>query len=74
MALLAGDPLYGGGAWNADACQKIIRFVDLAETFHLPVVHLVDCPGFQVGLAAESSAVIRWGVRAQSAIDQTTIP
>ena len=74
VALLAGDPLYGGGAWTADACQKIIRFVDLAETFHLPVVHLVDCPGFQVGLAAESSAVIRWGVRALTAIDQTTIP
>ena len=37
-------------------------------------MHLVDCPGFQVGLAAESSAVIRWGVRALSAINQTTVP
>ncbi|MDE2005742.1 MAG: methylmalonyl-CoA carboxyltransferase [Rhodospirillales bacterium] len=74
VALLAGDPLYHGGAWTADACQKIIRFIDMAETFHFPVVHLVDCPGFQVGLAAESSAVIRWGVRALSAICQTTIP
>jgi acetyl-CoA carboxylase carboxyltransferase component len=74
VALMAGDPLYHGGAWTADACSKIIRFIDLAETFHLPVVHLVDCPGFQVGLAAESSAVIRWGVRALSAICQTTVP
>jgi acetyl-CoA carboxylase carboxyltransferase component len=74
VALMAGDPLYHGGAWTADACSKIIRFVDLAETFHLPVVHLVDCPGFQVGLAAESSAVIRWGVRALAAICQTTVP
>ena len=74
VALLAGDPLYHGGAWTADACQKIIRFIDLAETFHFPVVHLVDCPGFQVGLAAESSAVIRWGVRALSAICQTSVP
>ncbi len=74
VALLAGDPLYHGGAWTADACQKIIRFVDLAETFHLPIVHLVDCPGFQVGLAAESSAVIRWGVRALAAICQTSVP
>jgi len=74
VALMAGDPLFGGGAWNADACQKIIRFVDLAETFHLPVVHLTDCPGFQVGLAAERSAVIRWGVRAITAINQTRIP
>ena len=74
VALMAGDPLYHGGAWTADACNKIIRFVDTAQTFHLPIVHLVDCPGFQVGLAAESSAVIRWGVRALSAINQTTVP
>jgi len=74
VALMAGDPLFHGGAWTADACSKIIRFVDMAQTFHLPIVHLVDCPGFQVGLAAESSAVIRWGVRALSAINQTTVP
>ncbi len=74
VAVLAGDPLFEGGAWNADACNKIIRFVDTAQTFHLPVVHLVDCPGFQVGLRAESSAVIRWGVRALAAINQTTVP
>ncbi|HEX5326183.1 MAG TPA: carboxyl transferase domain-containing protein [Acetobacteraceae bacterium] len=74
VALMAGDPLYHGGAWTADACSKIIRLVDLAETFHLPVVHLVDCPGFQVGLAAESSAVIRWGVRALAAICQSSVP
>lgn len=74
VALMAGDPLFDGGAWTADACNKIIRFVDMAETFHLPIVHLVDCPGFQVGLKAESSAVIRWGVRALSAINQTTVP
>jgi acetyl-CoA carboxylase carboxyltransferase component len=74
VAVMAGDPLFEGGAWTADACSKIIRFVDMAQTFHLPVVHLVDCPGFQVGLRAESSAVIRWGVRALSAINQTTVP
>lgn len=74
VAVMAGDPLFDGGAWTADACSKIVRFVDLAQTFHLPIVHLVDCPGFQVGLKAESTAVIRWGVRALSAINQTTVP
>ena len=34
---------------RADTCQKITRFVDLAETFHLPVVYLMDCPGFMIG-------------------------
>ena len=74
VALMAGDPLYGGGAWDSAACQKIIRFIDMAETFHLPVVHLVDCPGFAVGLAAERAATIRYGVRALSAITQTSVP
>ncbi len=74
VAVLAGDPHHYAGAWTAEACQKIVRFLDLAETFHLPVVHLVDCPGFLVGLEAERAATIRHGVRAMSALDQTTVP
>ncbi|NEW95005.1 carboxyl transferase domain-containing protein, partial [Rhodopseudomonas sp. BR0M22] len=55
VAVLAGDPYHYGGSWTADTCQKVIRFVDLAETFHLPVVYLMDCPGFMIGLWAEKS-------------------
>jgi acetyl-CoA carboxylase carboxyltransferase component len=74
VALMASDPAFYAGAWTAEACQKIIRFVDLAETFHLPMVHLVDCPGFMIGLEAERAATIRHGVRAMAAINQSTVP
>ena len=74
VLLLASDPYHYGGAWSADTCQKVIRFVDLAETFHLPVVYLMDCPGFMIGLEAERSATIRLGVRAMAAMSQTTVP
>ncbi len=74
VALLASDPYHYGGAWTAEACQKIVRFVDLAETFHLPVVYLQDCPGFLIGLEAEKAATIRHGVRAMAAMNQTKIP
>jgi acetyl-CoA carboxylase carboxyltransferase component len=74
VAVMAGDPLHLGGAWTVDATQKITRFVDMAQTFHLPVVHLVDCPGFQVGVAAEMSGALRHGCRAISAISQATVP
>lgn len=74
VALMASDPFFYGGSWTADACSKIIRFVDLAETFHLPVVYLQDCPGFMVGLAAEKAATIRLGVRAMAAVNQATVP
>jgi acetyl-CoA carboxylase carboxyltransferase component len=74
VLLLAGDPYHYGGSWTADACQKVVRFVDLAETFHLPVVYLMDCPGFMIGLEAEKSATIRHGVRAMAAVNQSTVP
>lgn len=74
VMMLASDPYHYGGAWSADTCQKVIRFVDLAETFHLPVVYLMDCPGFMIGLEAERSATIRLGVRAMAAMSQTTVP
>lgn len=74
VLLLASDPYHYAGSWTADACQKIVRFVDLAETFHLPVVYLCDCPGFLIGLEAEKSAVIRHGVRAMAALNQSTVP
>jgi acetyl-CoA carboxylase carboxyltransferase component len=74
VALMASDPFFYGGSWTADACQKIVRFVDMAETFHLPVVYLQDCPGFMIGLEAEKADTIRHGVRAMAAINQTTVP
>ena len=74
VLLLASDPYHYGGAWSADTCQKVVRFVDLAETFHLPVVYLMDCPGFMIGLQAERSATIRHGVRAMAAMNQTSVP
>ena len=74
VAVLAGDSFHFAGAWTADACAKVIRFVDLAETFHLPVVYLMDCPGFMIGLEAEKAATIRWGVRAMAAVNQSTVP
>jgi acetyl-CoA carboxylase carboxyltransferase component len=74
VLVLASDPFHYGGSWTADACQKVVRFVDLAETFHLPVVYLMDCPGFMIGLDAEKAATIRHGVRAMAAVNQTTVP
>ena len=74
VAIIASDPHFYGGAWTSDACDKIIRFVDMAETFHLPVVYLADCPGFLVGGEAERTGVIRHGVRAMTSINQSTVP
>ena len=74
VALMASDPYHYGGAWTASTCAKVTRFIDLAETFHLPVVYLVDCPGFLIGREAEEQATIRHGVRAMSAMFQAQTP
>jgi len=74
VLLLASDPYHYGGSWTADACEKVVRWVDFAETFHLPIVYLMDCPGFMIGLDAEKAATIRHGVRAMAAVNQSTVP
>ena len=74
VALMASDPFFYGGAWTVDAARKIRRFVDLAQTFHLPMVHLVDCPGFMIGIEAEQGSAIRYGVETITAINESTIP
>lgn len=74
VAVLASDPYHYGGAWTARASEKLTRFVDLAQTFHLPVVHLADIPGFLIGVQAEREATIRYGARAMAAIYQASVP
>jgi propionyl-CoA carboxylase beta chain len=74
IALIAGDPMSVGGAWTADACRKRIKFIDLAQTFHLPVVHFVDCPGFAVGVKHERAGVTKLGVQAMAAVYQARVP
>ncbi|MEU6728576.1 carboxyl transferase domain-containing protein [Nonomuraea wenchangensis] len=74
VAVLAADPRVYGGGMTAQGSDKLARFVDLAETFHLPVVHLVDQPGFVIGTAAERAGTIRRGARALAAVYQSTVP
>ena len=74
VAVIASDPNHYGGAWAADTAQKLVRFIELAETFHLPVVHFVDIPGFMVGTQAERAGTLRHGARALASVYQATVP
>ncbi len=74
VAVIASNPEALGGLWTAATARKVERHVDLADTFHLPVVHLVDNPGFLIGKRAEEEGTIRWGSRALAAIYQASVP
>ncbi len=74
VALMANDPYHYAGAWTAKASEKVERFVQLAEVFHLPMVHLVDNPGFLIGRQAEDEGTIRYGAKALAAVFGSTVP
>ncbi len=74
VMVLANDSMHDAGGWTAQACQKAARAVDLAQTFHLPIVYLVDCPGFVIGSKSEQEGTVREGMRAVAAIEQSTVP
>jgi len=72
--VMANDPYQIGGSLDGPASDKMVKFVDLCDTFHLPIVNFVDQPGFLVGREAEMAGTIRRGVRALYAVFQTTTP
>ncbi len=74
VAVVASDPSYLGGSWEAKTSEKVERFVKLADQFRLPIVHLVDNPGFMIGREAEMAGTIRYGVQAMNAIYKATVP
>lgn len=74
IAIFAEDPYVYGGAWTADAARKLRRLVDIASTFHLPLLHLEDCPGFLIGKQAEEEGTIRFGSEVLAALGQSPSP
>ena len=59
MGLIANNPQHFSGAIDTDASDKAARFLQLCDTFDLPVLSLMDCPGIMVGAEYEQSALLR---------------
>ena len=75
MGVIASDSQHAnGGALTADGCSKLTRHLDLCDLFHLPVLNLVDNPGFAVGLEHEITGTIRRGAEWMVAFSQVSVP
>ncbi len=74
FGLLANDPKYLSGAIDADAADKAARFMRLCEAHGLPMLSLVDTPGFMVGLEVEAKAQVRHVSRMMLASASLTVP
>ena len=75
IGVIASDSQHpNGGALTADGCAKLTRHLDLCDLFHLPILNLVDNPGFAVGLEHELAGTIRRGGEWMVASAQANVP
>jgi acetyl-CoA carboxylase carboxyltransferase component len=73
VGVIGNDCMFYAGAMTASAAQKLRRFADFCNSFHLPIVSFVDEPGFMIGPDSEMAGTIRHGTAAISAVLQSRV-
>lgn len=74
VGVIANNPEVLSGATDAPGAQKMTKHLNLCDIFNLPIIQLVDCPGYAVGTAAERQATMKYGVELGKAYFSTTVP
>jgi len=74
VGVIASQPRYLGGVLDCESAQKGARFVDTCNAFGLPLIVLVDTPGFMPGQSQERAGVIRFGADLVRAFAAATVP
>jgi acetyl-CoA carboxylase carboxyltransferase component len=74
VGVFANDPYHDGGSMTADGSRKLRRFIEFCDLFSLPIVALVDEPGFLIGSASERAGTIRFGVETLISAMQSRVP
>jgi acetyl-CoA carboxylase carboxyltransferase component len=74
VGIVASQPRRLGGILDNDSADKAARFVTLCDAFGIPLVFLVDVPGFMVGTKVEAAGIIRHGAKMLHAVAAATVP
>lgn len=74
VGVMANNPRYNGGSTDVAAGSKMMRLIQLCDTFHLPLVSLADEPGFMVGPESERQGIERAGARLVATVCNSRIP
>ena len=74
VGIVANQPRHLGGILDNDAADKAARFVSLCDAFGIPLLFLVDVPGFMVGTKVEAAGIIRHGAKMLHAVAAATVP
>jgi acetyl-CoA carboxylase carboxyltransferase component len=72
--IVANQPKQLGGILDNDSADKAARFVNLCNAFGIPLVFLMDVPGFMVGTKVEAEGIIRHGAKMLYAVANATVP
>ncbi len=72
--VVASQPMVLGGALDVNSADKAARFVNLCDSFEIPLVFLVDVPGFLVGTKVEKEGIIRHGAKMLFNVSEATVP
>ena len=74
VGVIANNPMVYGGAMDVKAARKQTHFVELCDCFHIPLIFLVDVPGFMVGARRRGRGTLREGMRSVYVGLQATVP
>jgi acetyl-CoA carboxylase carboxyltransferase component len=74
VGIVANNPMYKGGALDADACSKVTDFLVLCDSFNIPIIFLVDVPGFLIGLEGEKRGLAAKIINWMHALPLITVP
>jgi propionyl-CoA carboxylase beta chain len=74
VGLVANQPMHFAGCLDIDASEKAARFVRTCDAFNVPVITLVDVPGFLPGVGQEHAGIIRRGAKLIYAYAEATVP
>ena len=74
VGIVGSQPRHLGGILDNDSADKAARFVNLCDAFGIPLVFLVDVPGFMVGTKVEAAGIIRHGAKMLHAVASATVP
>lgn len=74
VGVIANNPLHKGGALDTEACEKITSFIVMCDSFNIPLVLLVDTPGFIIGLDAERKRAPGKIMNFMTALQLVTVP
>lgn len=74
VGILANNPYFKGGAIDVDGCRKAVSFMVLCDSFNIPLVFLVDQPGFLIGLEGELRGAPGFIMNWMNAISLVTVP